>query len=109
MLCFLLQHVHGPTWTKIVRRRGHGAIKARQNGIPNTAGHTMCPKAHNNEDQRLIHTTTLTRKANNAVGRQTKDSPGSVGNGNVFHGYGKPPELNGTKYPCVVLSAVCRR
>ena len=54
--------------TKIVRRRGHGAIKGRQNWITGTVGHTMCPKAHNNEDQRLIHTTALTRKANNAMG-----------------------------------------
>ena len=37
---------------------------------------------------------------------QTSASLGSVGNGNVFHGYGKHPELNGTKYPLVLLSAV---
>ena len=38
---------------------------------------------------------------------QINDSPATVGNGNVFHGCGKPPELNGTKYPFVVLSAAC--
>ena len=38
---------------------------------------------------------------------QINDSPGTMGNGNVFHGCGKPPELNGRKYPFVVLSAVC--
>ena len=38
---------------------------------------------------------------------ESPDSPGTVGNGNVFHGSGKPPELNGTKYPFVVLSAAC--
>ena len=38
---------------------------------------------------------------------QTNDSLGSVGNGNVFHGCSKPPELNGTKYPLVAQSAAC--
>ena len=38
---------------------------------------------------------------------QINDSPATVGNGNVFHGRGKPPKLNGTKYPLVVLSAAC--
>ena len=38
---------------------------------------------------------------------QINDWPATVGNGNAFHGCGKPPELNGTKYPCVVLSAAC--
>ena len=33
--------------------------------------------------------------------------PATVGNSNVFHGCGKAPELNGTKYPFVVLSAAC--
>ena len=36
---------------------------------------------------------------------QNNDSPGSMGNGNVFHGGGKPLELNGTEYSLVVLSA----
>ena len=38
---------------------------------------------------------------------QIDDSPAPVGNGNTFHGCGKPPELNGTKYSFVVLSAAC--
>ena len=38
---------------------------------------------------------------------QVNDSPATVGNGNVFHGCGKPREVNGTKYPFVVLSAAC--
>ena len=38
---------------------------------------------------------------------QINDSPATVRNGNVFHGRGKPPELKGTKYPFVALSAAC--
>ena len=37
---------------------------------------------------------------------QINDSPATVGNGNVFHGCGKP-KLNVTKHPFVVLSAAC--
>ena len=36
---------------------------------------------------------------------QINDSPATMRNGNVFHGCNKPPQLNGTKYPFVVLSA----
>ena len=53
---------------KIVRQTGHGAIKGQQNCMSGTLGHTVCPKALNNEDQRLIHTAALPKKANNAVG-----------------------------------------
>ena len=38
---------------------------------------------------------------------QIKDSLATVANGVVFHGCGRPPELNGRKYPFVVLSAAC--
>ena len=38
---------------------------------------------------------------------QINDSTATVGNGNVFHGCGKPPELNVMKYLFVVLSAAC--
>ena len=41
--------------------------QGRQNQISGTARHTMCPKAHNNQDHRLMHTIVLTGKANNAV------------------------------------------
>ena len=54
--------------TKIVRQREDGAIKGRQNWMPGAVDHMMCSKAHYNEDQRLMHTTALSRKANNAVG-----------------------------------------
>ena len=90
---FLTQRARGPfagallpvatcAWsdlTKIVRQRGHGAIKGRQNWISGTVGHTMCPKAHNNEDQRLIHTVALPRKANNAFGCANQRLPGHRG------------------------------
>ena len=36
---------------------------------------------------------------------QINNSPATVGNGNLFHGCGKPPEPNGTEYTFVVLSA----
>ena len=61
----------------------------------------FCPKAHNNE----YHPGRRTMQSDG----QINDSPATVGNGNVFHGCGKPPELNGTKYPFVVLSTCTSR
>ena len=88
-----------PYLTNIVTRRGHGAIKGRQNCISGTVGHTTCPEAITMGTNGSYVPLRFLGRGTMQCGAQINDAPATMGNGNVFHGCGKPFKTKRNKVP----------